>query len=171
MQTECPGAGICAINQTWSAVPGGWCMCPLGLAGANCDQLCPFGQWGLALAMMELILALFLSGLALLNAWRLFSSTQKGSKPPLPILCILAFSGTGCLVFAIHSIISSCNTMGFAMFYREYVVGGRQVRRTPTEADFAVYILYGLGACVGVCSLFVLPLTWVSEGYSNLIIS
>jgi hypothetical protein len=86
-----------------------------------------------------------------------------------PILLTLIFAGMGSLLLGLFSLVACVNSVGFRSFF--IVVQnatGRQVRRLPQTLDTAAFILSGLGACIGACSLFVLPLAWVGVSVKSL---
>lgn len=113
--------------------------------------------------VFDLLVGLAVTILALVTARRFALTYEKGSKLPLPLLCILVFSGLGVFIFTIHAIVSIVIFAGFPYIFNVYLSAGRQIRRISPEINLAGYMLYGFASCIGVCSLIVLPLTWVSN--------
>jgi hypothetical protein len=110
-----------------------------------------------------MLVAFAVTCLALLTFRRFVASRQKDSTLPLPLLCILIFSGLGSCLFFIHAIVSIVIFAGFPYVSIIFTVGGRHIRRISPDLNLAGYMLYGFATCTGVCSLFVLPLTWVRQ--------
>jgi hypothetical protein len=137
-------------------------MCYTGLSGDSCNELCSYGQWTIATAIIDLILGIFLFCFAMVRMHSTISTRKNGTHRPWPLLCTLTFSGGGSVLFAAQSIASICSVIGFpALAVVSVQADGRQIRRIPPSADLASFLLYGIAGCIGVCSLFVLPLTWV----------
>jgi UDP-N-acetylmuramyl pentapeptide phosphotransferase/UDP-N-acetylglucosamine-1-phosphate transferase len=88
-------------------------------------------------------------------------SKIKHERNLSPILLTLIFAGMGSSLLGIYSVVACMNTVGFRSFFIVITNAGRQLRRLPQSIDNATFILYGLGARMGACSLFILPLAWV----------
>jgi len=159
--TDCPGAGICALNQTWSGRPGGWCMCNTlgGLAGAKCNEIC---SQGTAILVMNVLNALLCLSIVTVCVYFVHEICKRQAKRITnPVIVALILAGLGSLVSCVYSLVACVSTIGFRDFARVVVVGGRAIRRMPQSFDSAVFILNGLGGCLGICSVVVLPLAWI----------
>ena len=158
-QTDCPGSGICAINQPWSGRPGGWCMCNtfVGLTGAQCNDICSQGAMILAMSCINTILGLSSGSVCLYFGCYTIKRTTWAN----PVIVTMIFSGLGSFLFVAFSIVGMVNSVGFRTFATLSVVNGRELRRSPQSLDSSVFSLYACAACLGACAFFVLPLAWV----------
>jgi hypothetical protein len=160
--------GICAINSSWSAKQGGWCMCntQYGLDGPDCRDICPNGQALLILNITNMILgfagSLFCFYFLIKLRLRDRGKYHQGTQASTPISLILILAGMGMLLFTIYLLLATFNTIGFRDFAVNVTVGGRQLRRSSQTLTNAAFFIYGLASCTGICSIFILPLTWVS---------
>jgi hypothetical protein len=168
--TDCPGAGICAINQTWSVQPGGWCMCysRAGLTGDFCNQVCEIGTARIVLACFVVIVGLIITivgGLALISV---IGDTKRDTWSVLN-LTLLSIT-TGSLLTIAYELCTFATTLGFPSFYEVLFIGSREMRRSPQQLEYATFILLVLSQCVTVCAPLLLPLVWIdlANGALNL---
>ena len=163
LQTDCPGAGICAINQTWSGRPGGWCMCNtlVGLYGNDCRELC---SQGIVVVTMAVIVTVFGFTTSCSGAYFGYRNLRRNSHHNISqaVLFTWLFSMIGLFFFGVSGVIALLNTVGFQRIWEITEVSGRIIRRVPMSLDAIGFILFGVAACFGTCSLFVLCLAWVS---------
>jgi len=163
-KTNCQGAAICAVNQTWAALPGGWCMCNTmyGFTGLQCDQWC---DQAIAFLVIDIIesccaFALFLGSVYLL----IRIIRHKPNRKVNPLVLTLMCTGIGMLSYLVATITSIVVTLGFPRLYIVSVdATSREIKRIPQSMEYANFILFALGYCISVCCFVILPLTWVRE--------
>jgi ABC-type glycerol-3-phosphate transport system permease component len=159
---DCPAAGICGINQTWAARPGGWCMCPtkLGLSGEGCREWCATGYVIFVFCLVTLTSTLVVCAVSSFVLYKKLKVEKRGIFSPDTLT--LQFSSAGLLCFLVVTVLELCRTIGFPYFF---VIGqsdtGRKIRRISQQVEFAASATYGLAFCLSKCTLIVLPLTWI----------
>ena len=161
-QTDCPGMGICAINQTWAAHPGGWCMChtAAGLVGAQCTDICANGAVQLFVNIFNVLLGIGTAAFCAYVGYRLFETTSE--KITHQAILTLIFAGLGELFFGVWACVAMCVTTGFRSFAVPVLLQGRELRRVPQSSSTASFTLGILATCIGTCAVFILPIAWVS---------
>jgi len=168
--TDCPGAGICAINQTWAWESGGHCMCNTknGLTGLDCDEWC-----GEAVAVLVInLLASIIAAIATCLSIYLLASIMrhKLNRRITPVVITLMFTGIGSICFLIGAILSAMSALGFPSLYIVVEIQGRLLRRMPQAFDYAVFVLFTLAFCISLCSIVILPLTWIDIAKRSLVL-
>jgi hypothetical protein len=159
--TDCAGAGICAINQKWAGESGGWCMCNTkwGMTGLNCDEWC---DQAVAILVVNILMFIFSSAVAIVSFYLLFLMMRRISHRKFnPVSLTLLFTGFGSLFFAICSILITVNTILFPMTNVPMNVEMRIVKRVPRSLEFTVSAMVVLSFCVSQCAIVMLPLTWI----------
>jgi hypothetical protein len=167
--TFCPGAGICAINQTWAAKPGGWCMCltKFGLTGLNCNQWCAHAY---ALFFINLVGCFVGLVLAIIAAYFLVAMLrQPHSRSLTPVTLTLVFAFVGSLCFVIGPMLAMCTGIGFPAFYALYLdpSTGHTLKRSTQQLESATSTVFALAYCLSTCTIVVLPLTWIDVSESH----
>ena len=138
------------------------CNTQVGFTGSDCRDLCSQGQMTLAWVVIVSILGLFGSAAFVYFVYRNFSRRKSGRTPSLTTLLTLTFAGGGMFLLGIYGILSGCNSVGFPNF--SIIMedsSGRIIRRSRPGLNSTAYIMYGIAACFGTCSLFILSLAWI----------
>jgi hypothetical protein len=162
--TQCPGAAVCAINQTWGAGPEGNCMCVTrgGNGGKNCDEIC--GENGVMILLISLciiMISLLSSGFgsyALFQLWK-----YKEERKINPVTMVLLTSTFGSWFYFFYICCSLSMSIGFSSFYAvipDPRGSGRILKVIPQTLDTSVNVFLGLGTCIGLDALIFLPLYW-----------
>ena len=142
------------------------CNTQAGLAGANCNDICSQGQMLLAMNIIVTVFGLSIAAVCIYLGYHQF---KYNSEPvSYPILFTMICTGVGSLCFGIEGIIAAANTVGFRTFSVVTELStGQRIRRSPEALDETTFLMFGIAACFGTCSLFVLPLSWVSSDLCN----
>lgn len=185
-QIDCPGAGLCAINQTWQIQKAnGQCTCNTwaGFTGTSCFDWCgqAYGiifvnSIAICLALIALTMAITFLALKFKDQYK----TQIWARPSVrrarnapgatagrtlvdPVTLTLILGAiTGLL-----TIIGNCTGLVFNLGFRSlYVVieghDGRVRKVMPSEFQKVNIFFTALAYCCSACTINVIPLTWVS---------
>jgi hypothetical protein len=149
------------------------CNTWFGFQGALCNQLAPQGNAVISVKIIGVVLGLLLAiwGAFLLAAYlRAFCDERTKDKKRLnPIIVTLLLASLGAVFISTASILGAVNMAGFPL---TYVLipdpsGTGYMKRIPQPRDDAAYILLGIGYCLAVCSMVLLPFIWVSLSLGN----
>jgi hypothetical protein len=161
---DCPGAGVCAINQTWQVTPGGWCMCFAkgGLKGDNCNELCDSGVSRsiiLALVVAMSLMVSFIAIAALISRCKIATRIFRRDATVLNVILVSLTIGSAFMI--VYSSITLVNTVGFSTFFDVIEVQGRTLRRNSQSQEYLSGISLMLATCFNVNVPLLLPLMWL----------
>jgi hypothetical protein len=137
------------------------CYTGRGVGGGNCDEWCAQGKALFTLDMILMFVGLALSIMALytgLKIWR-----RKAERSRRTVVSILAAAGFGAFFYSIGAIIDMVNTVGIISFFiiTPEPGTGRLLKRSAQSVETTQSVFMALAGCVGICSLFMLPLAWI----------
>jgi hypothetical protein len=161
--TDCPGAAICAINQTWMDNSiGAKCMCltKYGFTGPLCKDWCAQGNMIMAVNSLVVIIAVCI----LFSAIVVIHKARKSLPwwPLTPVMVTLIFVVCGSVFLGFGATLGLIRTVGFATFF---IVmqdeTGRELRRIPPAIEYVRNSMFSLGYCLTMGVAVVLPLIWL----------
>ena len=176
LQVDCPGAAICALNQTWQADPQvGMCMCNtwFGFTGGDCTRFCSQGQAILGVYITTIVLG-FIAGIWGAHLLRRYIQAHQkrgliNSISPLVVLNLFLAS-LGAFSLSIGTIITAVLTSGFPITYvlvpAPYGGANKRIEQT---SDVVSFVFIGVGYCLSVCAPLLLPLTWVGRCFRSIL--
>jgi hypothetical protein len=155
------------VNQSWQVARNeGGCICNglLGFQGAECNELGPQGQAILAIYLISAIAGMIfgLWGLSLIAMYTKALLSRKESRKVNPSYLALCFASVGLLLLSAGCIVGMVTNTGFPSSHILIAnPSGGYSRRISPSLDSATFLLLGLGYIFSICSMTLLPLTWV----------
>ena len=149
------------------------CNTKFGYTGGNCTDWCGQAVGVLSINVVAMIMALIL---ALASGYFICKILQihRFNRLMSPVFVTLLFIVIGSTLLVAALIVQCTVVLGFPHLYQlsyDPNVSGRVIRRPSQSLDNASYVLIAVANCISLCSVVILPLTWVSFFHIHLIMN
>ena len=137
------------------------CNTDYGLLGSDCHQWC---QQAVGILLVNVTTGIFGVVMAIISIYLLTGIIRRKKHRNInPVLVTLVFSSVAFVFYVVASILSMLSTLAFPYLYTIILTsGGRLIKRTPQQLQSATMVLFAIANCFSICSVVMLPLTWVS---------